>query len=556
MYSAEPVFDDDNLLFDIKINTDGKVWHMWGRDGFSKEKKLVDNISDGTLPVMLGAGLGYSLLEIAKKGPVAVVDKETRICDLTGSDKISHENIFWINSENPASAIDKLAEWQKEHGGLPFSFVRVPIYMRLDRQYYLSVYENAESCKRTDFWEAIKYPKFQNNSPKILFFNKKYFLGTEVKEALKRNGVEFLSLDIGEGDMLREGFVEDLLKSVINFKPDFVLTINHFGLDREGKITELLDKLGLPLASWFVDNPYLILYRYENVRSEKTAIFTYDAGNLETLDEMGFKNVFYLPLATDIHRFKSGIEGKREWKADVSFLGNSMVNAVSRFYHPEHLPESLAENYEQISHEFGESDDLSVSDFLKRCHPDLNNDLQNLENSEQKLSYEALITWEATRQYRLNCVKEITPYHPLIVGDDGWKTLLAGIAEWRYLSSLDYYEDLPGFYPMSEISFNCTSRQMKGAVNQRVFDVPACGGFVITDYRNQMEDLFEPVIEIVSYSASDEIGELVERYLRDPGLRKSVTSEARKRILAEHTYDHRIKALISKMRHTFGGGVL
>lgn len=123
---------------------------------------------------------------------------------------------------------------------------------------------------------------------------------------------------------------------------------------------------------------------------------------------------------------------------------------------------------------------------------------------------------------------------------------------WRYLNSLDYYADLPAFYPMSEISFNCTSRQMKGAVNQRIFDVPACGGFVLTDYREQMEDLFEPDSEIIAYKDIRDIPELLKRWLGDENGRRRVSEAARDRILASHTYEHRLQNLIEKMRATFG----
>jgi spore maturation protein CgeB len=138
------------------------------------------------------------------------------------------------------------------------------------------------------------------------------------------------------------------------------------------------------------------------------------------------------------------------------------------------------------------------------------------------------------------------------VGDTGWQELLSAHPGWRYHPELSYYDDLPDFYPLSDINFNCTSQQMKGAVNQRVFDVPCCNAFLLTDHRRQVEDLFEPGAEIVCYATPDDIPELVERYLADPAARARVASAARKRVLAEHTYDHRVASLMETMRKTFG----
>ena len=93
---------------------------------------------------------------------------------------------------------------------------------------------------------------------------------------------------------------------------------------------------------------------------------------------------------------------------------------------------------------------------------------------------------------------------------------------------------------------------MKGAVNQRVFDVPVCGGFLLTDHRRQMEDLFEPGREIVCYREPGEIQDLVRHYLARDDARRAVTEAARKRILAEHTYDLRLASLVRTMREIYG----
>ncbi|WP_027180551.1 CgeB family protein [Maridesulfovibrio bastinii] len=554
-YTAEAVYDDSKSISDIRINIAGKVWHMWGRNGYDREILLSEKAAKGKLPVMLGAGLGYCLEKLSKKGPVAVIDKNNLIGDIVSSEfKGNADNVYLIAENEAALAIQKLREWQQVNGNLDLEILKIPVYLRLDKEFYGSILNSLTAKSETDFWSAVNYPKFNHKSPRILFLDRKYFLINEIKSALTRNNIKFRCLDVGNSDTVRNGFVEDLLSIVVEFKPDFVLTVNHFGIDREGRLTELLHKLNLPLASWFVDNPYLILYRYDKVCSDKTAIFTYDAGNLEIMRDRGFSNVFYLPLATDIYRFKPGCAGANAWKSDISFLGNSMVAAVSRYTDMADLPTKLHSSVKKIAAEFKESEDLSVSQFLKRCYPALLQNMNLLPTDEQKLAYEALITWEATRLYRLNCIKGILDFNPLIVGDQGWNQLLADKKGWRYLESIDYYADLPGFYPQSKINFNCTSRQMKGAVNQRVFDVPACGAFVLTDYREQVENLFEPGVEIITYRDRSEIKELTAKYLKDKNLRESVSKAARKRILSEHTYENRLSDLIDKMRRTFGGG--
>ncbi|SMF42977.1 CgeB family protein [Desulfovibrio gilichinskyi] len=556
IYTVEPV-EESSRLTDVRILIEGKVWHLWGRKGDERERTLVGVSDKGahTLPVLFGAGLGVCIEKLLERGPVAVVDNDPQIAKLTGADRFrDHPQVLWIDGK-PAEVLNSLKEWQNVNGGRSFEIIKIPLYLRLDPDWYAVIANTLAEMEKTedgfDFWEQVKYPKFQNVKPKILFLNRPYFLTGEIISALDRLGISYRTVDIGLGDTVRDGFVEDLLKSVVEFKPDFALTVNHFGIDREGKLTDLLLKLKLPLASWFVDNPHLVLYRYKDISPELTAIFTYDAGNLEIMHDKGYGNVFYLPLATDPCRFKAGIKGKNSWRAKVSFVGNSMADAVANTLLGAKLPANISNKYQQLAAEFCESADISVEEYFKKNHPQVLEAIEGFATDEQKLSFEALITWEATRQYRLSCIKELLSFNPLIVGDCGWHVLLDNKG-WHYLSSLDYYTDLPAFYPMSDVSFNCTSRQMKGAVNQRIFDVPACGGFILTDYREQMENLFEPENEIISYRNVKEIPQVLERCIKDKKMRARVSAAALKRILFEHTYEHRLISLMDKMRKTFG----
>ena len=554
-YTAEPLSDSDGIN-DIRIHIDGKVWHLWGRNGLARELDLAATVPYDTLPVLIGSGLGHCLRTLLERGlTVAVVDKEQDIEALTELRQEFADNpkVLWLDDATPQESLNTLTKWQADNQGKPFHPTALPLYIRLDRPYYGTLADTLKANAKADFWSQARYPKFESVTPRILFVDSHYFLCGEILTSLKRLDIEHQTIELDKSGVGSQDFIETLLRHVVDFKPDFVLTVNHFGLDREGKLAELLADLKLPLASWFVDNPHLILHQYDHPGSDNTAIFTYDAGNLDQMRARGFTNTHYLPLATDPSRFapNKNATGLAEWTSDVSFVGNSMTEAVSNSLHNTVLPETLDQPYNEIAADFGSSGTPSVAEFLKEQHPDWYAALQTLPTLENRLALESLITWEATRQYRLRCVQQILKFSPLIVGDSGWNDQIDPMSGWRHLPSLDYYEDLPRFYPMSKINFNCTSRQMIGAVNQRVFDVPACGGFVLTDHREQMEDLFDLESEVAIYRDPEEIPGLVRRYLKDDHHRKMISENARKRILAEHTYEIRLSKLISIMRKTF-----
>ena len=395
------------------------------------------------------------------------------------------------------------------------------------------------------------WPKFRTKRPRILLLTSQYFLIGELQAACERLGVEHLLLDFGTKAMDVDAFVSEMVGTLTSFRPDFVLTVNHLGVDHEGVLATLLDRFDVPLASWFVDNPHLILGTYRNLHGTRTAVFSWDADNLASLRDVGFESVFHLPLGADPSRLMPSGRRVPEWRARVSFVGNSMLTKTLKRLEAARPSQRLAESGVAVAQAFGASDERCAAKFLAERFPKLRGEFEALESPLRKQAFETFITWQATLMYRLACVMRIMDREPLIVGDPGWRELLSGQDGWRYHGEVSYYEDLPDFYPMSDVNFNCTSQQMKGAVNQRVFDVPCCGGFLLTDYRRQMEELFEPETEIIYYRTVEEIPGLLDACLGDPALRARVSAAARRRVLAEHTYDHRMVSLMETMRQTF-----
>ncbi|MDR2076140.1 MAG: glycosyltransferase [Desulfovibrio sp.] len=564
---------DGGAIADIRVSRAGRTLSLLGRAGPDRELSFLPPPDpppaapalQTTLPVLLGAGAGYALAELiarllARHGPsfrLIVVDKEA---DILAAGRLlsrfsAHPGLAWIRESSPRDAVKALTLRQQEAGGMPLQALINPFYLRLDRDFYTTVERACRASARANFWQRIHYPKFRGASPRILLLTSSYFLSGEVIAACGYLGLEHRFLQIPQGEVGQEIFVEQLLSAVVEFRPDFALTINHLGVDREGVLTDLLGKLRLPLASWFVDNPHLILSLYKGLVSPWIALFTWDADNLESLRALGFEHVSYLPLGTDARRFVPGAVPlpslPAAWSGAISFVGNSMAGKVDVRRNRLRLPAVLMRGCRTVAADFAASDCRSVRDFLQAAHPDLLPAFDDLASIEARLDYETMLTWEATLQYRLRCVQAILPLSPLIVGDRGWRDLLGPPRNWLYHAELAYYDELPRLYPSSAVNFNCTSKQMKGAVNQRVFDVPASRSFLLTDYRPQAENLFDPSREICCFHSPDEALALAERFLAAPAEREAIAAAAHRRVLAEHTYEHRLSALIARMRSIY-----
>jgi len=393
-------------------------------------------------------------------------------------------------------------------------------------------------------------------APRLLLLTSAYFLLGELRAACQRLGVPHLLLDFASRSVDRDHFVRTIRETAASFKPDAIVTVNHLGVDHEGVLYALAGELKLPLVSWFVDNPEFILPLYPAPDPQNTLILSWDADSLEAVRGYGFTNVFWLPLGADPERFCPGRAGRPEWRARVSFVGNSMVQKTASRLKAAAPGPGLMEAFAALALAFGESGERSVAAFVAASRPDLQAEFEALPLL-RRTAYATALVWRSTLEYRLGCVDKILPFAPLIVGDSGWDQLLSGYPQegFRLQRELNYYEDLPGFYPASEVNFNCTSLQMKGAVNQRVFDVPAAGAFLLTDHRRQIEQLFEPDTEIALYRSQEEIAPLLERFLADPVARERLAQAGRARVLAGHTYEHRLSALMAAIHQSFPGRV-
>jgi spore maturation protein CgeB len=190
----------------------------------------------------------------------------------------------------------------------------------------------------------------------------------------------------------------------------------------------------------------------------------------------------------------------------------------------------------------------STESFIKARHPDFYDTLRKISPKMYNGALH-LVLWEANRMYREHTISSFSDVKLALFGDDYWPKLVSVISgNYKFFPEFSYYEDtLESLYRTSKISFNCSSAQMANAVNQRVFDVPASCGFLLTDYRAQIADLFDPGREIATYRCIEELNEMIKKYLSDRQEANRITHAARKRILHEHTYVHRVQSMLRSL---------
>lgn len=81
-------------------------------------------------------------------------------------------------------------------------------------------------------------------------------------------------------------------------------------------------------------------------------------------------------------------------------------------------------------------------------------------------------------------------------------------------------------------------------VNPRTFELAAIGAFQLVDRRELMDELFA-WDELATFESMEELLERIHHFLGHPEERLAYAQRAQQRVLAEHTYQHRMQALLA-----------
>ena len=99
-------------------------------------------------------------------------------------------------------------------------------------------------------------------------------------------------------------------------------------------------------------------------------------------------------------------------------------------------------------------------------------------------------------------------------------------------------------YARHRLSLNVHAAVLREGTNMRTFECAAYGIAQLVEHRPGLDALFDPEREIATYREAAEIPARVAALLADPDHLLAMARRARDRVLAGHTYRHRVAALL------------
>ncbi len=390
----------------------------------------------------------------------------------------------------------------------------------------------------SDFWSPILgqvqakllrgLHSFHRSSSVYIPGNKQQLLHQEICQAF---------LDLGYALHVEQ----DLRTVLITEQPSLYFSVNLRGLDGDGVDFALLQALNIPVAIWFVDNPWHILSSLRLPWWKQARLFVTDASFIPELKKHGASYVYHLPLAAGQHMWKpektidristrQALQAAK--KADCVFVGRAHFPEHARFFAAAKLDQGVVDEA------------LSLLKAGQRVH---------FHWWQKRLD---LLTWpghevrkiglgaeKCACMQRVMWLRALLEVRAMVIGDSvSWQNFLPEAKDDIFYSNMDYYTELASIYRVAPCVLNVTSLLLPAGLTQRHFDVWAAGGFLLTDKTDGL-DIFPPnlVKPICINNASNIVKTLNSLSI---SVRSELTKAWQEHIKAEHSYVKRMKFVL------------
>ncbi len=379
----------------------------------------------------------------------------------------------------------------------------------------------------------------------LFFFNQSYLVQKETITALRAlSRLQIITLNICSHPTVEQAHFA--CKIMHEHKCRILFTINEWGLDTEGVIHDFLIRSSIIHLNWCVDDPFFeeLILQKKFKPSSLRIDFVSDKDYLTEMNSKGY-HAYFLPLATDPSLF---FPENRPYINDVAFVGSSYQDQINEFSSmAPNLVESMIPSIALILKEFLQNNELDLEELLKNK---ISASLlpQNCSYNKALFICKHLTGFIYRREIISKLAKSFDNF--AVYGDSGW---LSSIKD-KLHKTISYGNELREIYNATRINIDINRVVIRNGFTQRVFDVLACRSFLITSTKPLIREFFETESpkEIVTFSTAEELTDLVRYYLNHETQLRAIAQRGYEKILAAHTYKHRIQQIFSTVKkHLF-----
>lgn len=347
----------------------------------------------------------------------------------------------------------------------------------------------------------------------------------------------------------REQFKKELEEALEGKEYDAIFSINY-----TPELAQAAHDRELLYICWTYDSPALGGFR-EQIFYDTNRIFVFDSEEYKQYKKMGVSNIYYLPLAINVekmNRFRPTPKEQFKYRADISMVGQLYQSDMDRI-----LP--LFDEYSAgyIASLINTQLNVSQNNLFDEL---VNGNLIRRMCNEQVS--EALV--EKINDNFLHDVKEVNEnvlgmFFSKAVTNKERVLLLSFLGKYfsvrlysadridapgvRNCGSIDYEKVMPIVFKCSRINLNITLRTIRCGIPQRVLDVLACRGLLLTNHQKDLDEYFTDRKDILIYESAEEALDKARYYLKHEKEAEIIRQNGYKIVKDQFSFDRQLNKI-------------
>ena len=382
---------------------------------------------------------------------------------------------------------------------------------------------------------------------KILVFRYKSICEPDVIDSFKKLGVDVIEVWSEYGNNLKEG-VESVAKILQEQVCMFVFSINFHSF-----LADVCKILNVKYVSWVVDSPLPALF-FPQVKYPNNKVFIFDRKQWERVKDLNPGNIIYLPLGTNQKQNETVTSSitdleRNLFTCEVSFVGSlytekcpyDVLNALPE-YEKAYLDAIVDAQTKIYGYNFCEEMITDrILDALPKCIPTYEV-APELKEYEKYLLAHIYLGAKVTVKERIQLLRALSECYNVTLYTYGKTDYLPKVNNQGVVSSNRHQKVV---FHLSKINLNITTKPIMSGLSLRVWDVMGSGGFLMSNYQEEIEDYFVIGEDLEVFSSEEELVDKVGFYLKHDDIREKIARNGYEKVRKYHSYDERIKQMIS-----------
>lgn len=157
---------------------------------------------------------------------------------------------------------------------------------------------------------------------------------------------------------------------------------------------------------------------------------------------------------------------------------------------------------------------------------------------------EFLLASEITRRERQEILTLLSNHFDVALYSGEQNVAIPKIRKKNYI---DYYTQMPKVFKCSKVNLNISLKTIRTGIPLRVLDILASGGFVISNFQEELAEYFRLGEEIITYGDIEELYYLVNYYLQHEEERKEIADRGLQRVKEDFRFEERMKVILEDL---------